>query len=111
MSLYDFILKLRKKPDHRKKQVLIFLLAVSFIILAVFWATMFKRDYYNVSGSDQKSDQAVQYGDDVLSPLAALIDGFKNFKKDFSARTSDLINSASIKKDNVKAREVYELPK
>ena len=110
MSLYNFIVRQRKKPDHKKKQVLIFLLAVSFIILAVFWVTMFKRDYYNVSQSGQKSDQTAQYGDDVLSPLAALVDGFKNLKKDFSARTSDLINSASIKKDSAPARPVYELP-
>jgi cell shape-determining protein MreC len=108
MSLYNFIVKLRKKPDHKKKQVLIFLLAVSFIILAVFWVTMFKRDYYNVSDSGQKSDSAVQYGDDVLSPLAALVDGFKNFKKDFSARTGDLFNN--VKKDNAPERPVYELP-
>ena len=110
MSLYNFIVKLRKKPDHKKKQVLIFLLAVSFIILAVFWVTMFKRDYYNVSESGQKSDKVAQYGDDILSPLAALVNGFKNLKQDFSARTSDLINNASIKKDSAPTRGVYELP-
>lgn len=108
MSLYDFILKLRKKPDQKKKRVLVFLLAVSFIILAAFWVVMFKRDFYNAIGSGQKSGQAVQYGDDVLSPLAALVDGFKNLKENFSAKTNDLFNN--VKKDNAPARSVYELP-
>ena len=108
MSLYNFIVKLRRKPDHKKKQVVVFLLAVSFVILAAFWVVMFKRDFYNVSQSGQKSDKVAQYGDDVLSPLAALIGGFKNLKKDFSAKTSDLFNN--VKKDNVPARPVYELP-
>ena len=78
MSLYDFIAGLQKKSEKTKKRVLMGLLAVSFLILAVFWVIIFKQEVSSVSRTNKSQNVASALGktDNILTPLAALVGGF-----------------------------------
>ena len=110
MSLYNFVYKLQRKPEKAKRQILIILLVFSFLILAMFWVFMFKNQVSkttNVAGSSGTS----LLGEDqkMLSPFAALIEGFRGFKSDITQKIQ-IYNQNSVSDSNQVVRPVYELP-
>lgn len=110
MSLYNFVYKLQRKPEKAKRQILIILLVVSFLILAMFWVFMFKIQVSKTTNVDG-SVGASLLGEDqkILSPFAALIDGFKGFKSDIAQKVQSY-NQNSVSDSNQIVRPVYELP-
>ena len=113
MSLYDFIYNLQRKPAKYKKRVLVFLLAVSFLILAVFWFFMFKNQLAQNSGVSSQNETvagALLGQDKLLSPTAALIEGFKDLKSEIGQKISQFGQQASPDFEDKRVRGVYQLP-
>lgn len=119
MSLYDFILKQQQKSQEAKKRILVFLLVVSFIILAAVWVFIFKNqirqaNLSNLSASSdslqRQDNQDLRSG--LISPLAALKDGVIAFKNDLAAKIDFFkTTSESVKNfQEQRIRKVYELP-
>mgnify|MGYP001560423784 FL=1 len=113
MSLYNFVYNLQRKNNKAKKRILVSLLACSFLLLMFFWVVMFKNQLQKIDLS-QGSGAAKLLGEEekMVSPLAALVQGFKSFKKEASDKMGEYGNMVS-KKEEVKIennRPVYELP-
>jgi len=119
MGLYDFILKQQKKPPEAKKRILVFLLIISFIILATAWIFIFQSQIKqtNLTDFSASSDSSAQLGGQdlksgLISPLAALKDGVIAFKNDVFEKI-DLFKTTAESIKNFKEqriRKVYELP-
>ena len=113
MSLYNFVYNLQRKNNKTKKRILIGLLVASFIVLMFFWVLMFKNQLQKIDLS-QKSGATKLLGDEekIVSPLAALIQGFKSLKGSASKKINEYGNTVSNNKDmeSQKVRTVYELP-
>lgn len=113
MSLYNFVYNLQRKNNKTKKRILVGLLAISFIVLMFFWILMFKNQLQKIDLS-QKSGPAKLFGDEekIVSPLAALVQGFKSLKSDASKKINEYGNTVSNNKEveSQKVRTVYELP-
>lgn len=79
--------------------------------LAAVWVFMFKNQVSKVSSPQTSGVEKVLGGEGkLLSPLAALAEGFKGFKDDITKKIGEYkLNSPP---DEIKnARPVYELPK
>ncbi len=118
MSLYNFIYNLQRKPDHAKKRVMIVLLVFCFIILSAFWVFMFKRQVSGVDVFSLKPRSQNQLAEptksELLSPVAALLEGFKGLKSDITAKLKDAtsrLSDSTTSPSETRARKVYELPK
>ena len=113
MSLYDFIYNLQRRPAKYKKRILVFLLAVSFVILAVFWFFLFKNQLAQNSGVFPKNETvagALLGQDKLLSPTAALIEGFKDLKSEIGQKISQFGQTGSAGFEDKRVRGVYKLP-
>lgn len=124
MSLYNFVYNLQRKNNKTKKNILVGLLAISFIVLMFFWILIFKSQLQKIDPSQSGSAKLLGDEEKIISPLAALVQGFKNLKTDASKSISEYKNSVlkngatsqnidssqgqEIK--NEKTRTVYELP-
>lgn len=87
------------------------LVVFSFLALAVFWVVMFKSQVSGGLNFSETSGETEFLGQskNLLSPAAALIDGFKNLKDDVVKKVSEYkANGAPAAGEN--ARPVYELP-
>lgn len=117
MSLYNFIYNLQRKSDHAKKRVMILLLVFCFIILSAFWVFMFRRQVSGVNifslKPAQKNQPAEAAKPELLSPVAALVEGFKGLKSDIAAKLKDatgrLPGSTAAPSDS-RVRKIYQLP-
>lgn len=111
MSFYDFIYNLQRRPYQTRKKVLAGLLVFSFLILAVFWVVAFKGQVSGGLNTSEKSASSNILGENekLLSPAAALIDGFKGFKNDIIKKVGEYKESLNTA-DNESVRPIYELP-
>ncbi len=106
MSLYDFVYNLQRKPYKTKKRILAGLLIVSFIALSVFWVIMFRSQVTKAPILSGGTEETLGGKDqNLLSPVAALIEGVKGLKSDISNKIGELNIGPSEKE-----RPVYELP-
>ena len=113
MSLYDFIYNLQQKPAKQKKRILIFWLTMSFLVLAIFWFYMFKNQLAQNSGVFSKTETvsgAVLGQDKLLSPTAALIEGFKDLKSEIGQKISQFGQTGSAGFEDKRLRPIYKLP-
>ena len=113
MSLYDFIYNLQQKPAKQKKRILIFWLAMSFLVLAIFWFYMFKSQLAQNSGVFPQNETvagALLGQDKLLSPTAALIEGFKDLKSEIGQKISQFGHHASSGFEDKRVRGIYQLP-
>ncbi len=110
MSLYNFIYKLQKKPERSRRQILFGVVAVFFVALIGWWVLMFKDQVSKISSSQNTGVENVLGSEEkLLSPLAALAEGFKGFKSDITQKIGEYkLNSSSNRVE--KARPVYKLP-
>lgn len=114
MSLYNFLYKLQRRPAKYKIRVLISLLVACFVVLAVFWVVMFKSQVLKTN-SDYSSNNgsptiATVGSESMMSPLTALVDGFKSFQADVSNKIKDLGQQLGNSSQDARSRPVYELP-
>ncbi len=113
MSLYNFLYKLQRRPAKYKVRVLIGLLAACFLVLVVFWVIMFKDQVLRTNGDYSnagESPTATVGSQDMMSPLTALVDGFKGFQADVAGKVKDLSQQIQNGSPDVRTRAVYELP-
>lgn len=111
MSFYDFLYNLQRKPYQTRKKVLAGLLIFSFLALAAFWVTTFKKQVSEGLDTSEKSVSSNILGENekLLSPAAALVDGFKGFKDDIIKKVGEYKESLNTA-DNESIRPIYELP-
>lgn len=109
MSLYNFLYNLQRKPYQTRKKVLAGLLIFSFLALAAFWVITFKKQVAEgLNGSEESGAAVLGENEKLLSPVAALIDGFKGFKDDIVKKVGEY--KAGLNTADNSARPVYELP-
>lgn len=109
MSLYNFVYNLQRKSKKAKKRILVLLLFFSFAVLLVVWVFMLKSQLSRVSLSGE-AGPAKLLGEDqkLLSPMAALVEGFKGFKNDLTKKIGEYKGKISAEPEKI--RPVYELP-
>lgn len=114
MSLYNFVYNLQRKNNKTKQRILVGLLAFSFLVLMFFWVLIFKNQLKKVDITGGSGvTKLLGEEEKMVSPLAALVQGFKSFKKEASNKVDELKSGVaqSESQDKIETNKpAYELP-